>query len=312
MERYLITGGAGFIGSNIAASLIKQNKKVRIIDDLSTGKIENILAFKHKIEFIEDSICNRSAIQEAVKGVDYILHQAAIPSVQRSVEDPLLTNYVNVIGTLELLNAAKQNNIRCVVIASSSSVYGDTPQLPKREDFLPLPLSPYAVSKVTIEHYAQVFSNLYGLNVVCLRYFNVFGPRQDPSSEYAAVIPAFITALLTERRPKIFGDGNQSRDFCFVENVVQANLLACSASGLSGKIINIGSGQTITINQLFSELKSLLNSKIEPIYAPPRKGDIRHSLADITKARTILKYNPQINLKQGLKYTIEWFKHKLK
>ncbi len=308
MPRYLVTGGAGFIGSNIAAELVRRGETVRVIDDFSTGRRENLEEILHGIEFIEGDICESAAVRQAVSGVDYVLHQAAIPSVERSVNDPIATNRANVDGTVSLLVAARDSGVKRVVFASSSSVYGDSPSLPKTEDMPPNPLSPYAASKLIGEYYCRIFQSLYGLETICLRYFNVFGPKQDPTSQYAAVIPLFIAAVASDRKPVVYGDGLQSRDFSFVENVVEANVLACAAPGeATGQIYNIACGERFTLLDLLDELGRILEKKPEPIFEPPRPGDIKHSLADISQAREFLGYEPKLDFAEGLHRTVAWF-----
>lgn len=308
MPRYLVTGGAGFIGSNIAAELVRRGETVRVIDDFSTGRRENLKEILDGIEFIEGDICESAAVRKAVSGVDYVLHQAAIPSVERSVKDPIATTRANVDGTVSLLVAARDSGVKRVVFASSSSVYGDSPTLPKTEDMPPNPLSPYAASKLIGEYYCRVFQNLYGLETICLRYFNVFGPRQDPTSQYAAVIPLFIAAVASDRQPVVYGDGLQSRDFSFVENVVEANLMACAAPGeATGQVCNIACGERLTLLDLLDELGRILEKKPKPIFDPPRPGDVKHSLADISQARKLLGYEPKVSFSEGLRRTVAWF-----
>ena len=321
MALHLVTGGAGFIGSNIVEELLRQGEKVRILDNFSTGKRENIAQIKRilhqenksktfeKLETVEGDVRSYHIVREAVAGVDFILHQAALPSVPRSVKDPITTNEVNVVGTLNILNAANESKVKRIIYASSSSVYGDLETLPKTEDMLPKPLSPYAVSKLAGEKYCQVFARLYGLETVVLRYFNVFGPRQDPSSQYSAVIPKFITLMKEGQSPTIYGNGQQSRDFTYVTNVVEANLLACKKGleELSGEVFNIAYGKRICINELVASIQKLVNVKIEPFYAEPRPCDIKHSLANIGKARQYLGYEPKIDFYQGLSKIISDF-----
>lgn len=309
LMNYLISGGAGFIGSNIAKRLVEEGESVRIIDNFSTGKLENISSISGKVEIIDGDIRDTDIVSKAVRDMDFIIHQAALPSVPRSVKDPLTSNSVNVTGTLNLLNAVREAKIKRFVYASSSSVYGDTPVLPKREDMQPNPQSPYAVAKLTGEYYCSIFYKVYGLPTVSLRYFNVFGPNQDPQSQYAAVIPRFITAILNQKNPVIYGDGGQSRDFTFVENVVEANLLSCKSDNASGKIFNIACGDRYTINTLLNELYSLSDKKVDPVYSEPRQGDIRHSHADISRARETIGYSPKVDFKEGLRRTVEWFKY---
>jgi UDP-glucose 4-epimerase len=307
MAHYLVTGGAGFIGSNIVETLIEKGEKVRAVDNFSTGKKENIAPFMERIEFMEADILDMKAMKDACNGIDYVLHQAALPSVPRSVTDPISSNRTNVDGTVNILWAAKEAGVKRVVYASSSSAYGNTPILPKKEDMPADPLSPYAISKYTGELYAKIFYQIYGLSTVSLRYFNVFGPRQDPGSQYAAVIPKFINSLMTNSPPVVFGDGEQSRDFTFVKNVVDANILAAHAEEASGHVFNIACGKRITLNQLVKKLKGILSSPMEPIYTDPRPGDVKHSLADISNAEQILNYKPAYKLEEGLQKTVEWF-----
>jgi len=310
MSKYLVTGGAGFIGSHIVEELLRRGEKVRIIDNLSTGKIDNIKDFLSEVEFIEGDLRDINKVREAVKGIDYVLHQAAIPSVPRSIADPISSNSSNVDGTLNLLFAAKEAKVKRVVIASSSSVYGDSEILPKTEEFTPNPISPYAVTKLVKELYARVFYQIYGLETVSLRYFNVFGPRQDPTSQYAAVIPRFITKMLKGESPVIFGDGEQSRDFTYVKNVVEANILASISDKVGrGEVINIACGESITLNQLVNRINEILGTNIKPIYTEPRSGDVRHSLASINRAKELLGYTVKVSFLDGLKETINWYKN---
>ncbi len=309
MSKVLVTGGAGFIGSNLTEELLRRGHSVRVLDDFSTGKRENLTFDKEypSLEIIEGDIRDFKTCQEAVKGVEYVFHQGAVPSVQRSVEDPETSNAVNVGGTLNILLAARDGGVKRVIYAASSSVYGDTPTLPKHEEMPANPLSPYALQKYVGEKYCQLFCQLYGLETVSLRYFNIFGPKQDPNSLYSAVIPKFIDALLRGRAPIIFGDGEQSRDFTYIDNVVQANLLAMSAEHLYGETMNIACGKRISLNQLLSGLKEILGSNLSPIYQEPRKGDVRHSLADIRRAKETLQYEPKVGIEAGLKKTVEFF-----
>jgi len=308
MPIYLVTGGAGFIGSHIAEELVRREKKVRIIDNFITGKRENLASFSDKIELIEGDIRDYKTCRKALKGVSYVLHQAALPSVPRSIQDPLLTNDINVRGTLTLLVASSEAKVKKFIFASSSSVYGDDPGLPKKEGKEGNPLSPYAASKFVGEKYCQAFSLTHGLRTVSLRYFNIFGPRQDPSSQYAAVIPNFITRILRNQNPVIFGDGEQSRDFTHVANVVLANMLALEKKELRGEVFNVACGERITVNSLASEINEVLGKNIAPVHEKPRPGDIRHSFADISKAREMLKYVPKIKFREGLERTIPWYK----
>ncbi len=307
MSLYLVTGGGGFIGSNIVEALLKRKEKVRVLDNFSTGKRENLFPFLNRIELVEGDIRSYHIVNEAVDGVDFILHQAALPSVPRSVNDPITTNEVNVVGTLNILNAARDAHVKRIVYASSSSIYGDLETMPKTEDMLPKPLSPYAVSKLAAEKYCQVFTRLYGLETVALRYFNVFGPRQDPTSQYSAVIPKFISAIQKDKSPVVFGDGEQSRDFTHVENVVEANLLACERGfeELSGEVFNIACGKRITINKLIRAVNEVLGKAVKPVYADPRPGDVKHSLANIGKARQFLGYEAKVDFYRGIRRVIE-------
>jgi len=305
---YLVTGGAGFIGSNLVASLVHRGAQVRVLDNFSTGRRENLADLAGDFEMVEADIRDLEAIRPAFEGVEFVLHQAAVPSVPRSVADPLTSHATNATGTVNVLLAAHDAGVRRVIVASSSSVYGDNPRLPKSEDMVPMSLSPYAASKVATEAYARTFWHVYGLETVCLRYFNVFGPRQDPASQYAAVIPKFITALLAGERPTIFGDGEQTRDFTYVGNAVQANLLATQAQGAAGGVFNIACGQRTSLNDLVRMLNELLGTDIEPIYEPARAGDVKHSLADITAARSVLGYKPEVDFREGLRQTVEWYR----
>lgn len=308
MARYLVTGGAGFIGSNIAEALVKRGDQVRVLDNLSTGYQHNLQGFD--VEFVEGDITEIDDVSKAVADVDFVYHQAALASVPRSVKDPLATNQACVTGTVNVLHAAHQAGVQRVVYAASSSAYGDQPFMSKRESDLPAPMSPYAVAKLSAEYYCRAFYSTYGLETVCIRYFNVFGPRQDPSSEYSAVIPLFITALLEGRQPKIFGDGEQTRDFTFIDNVVHGNLLAASAPAedVAGKVFNVANGKTISLNQMLAKLNQLLGTDIQPTFEPPRVGDVRDSLADISQARKCLGYEPVVDFNTGLERSIEFYK----
>jgi nucleoside-diphosphate-sugar epimerase len=305
---YLVTGGAGFIGSHLVEGLVKKGERVRVIDNLSTGKLENLELFMDEIEFIEEDLRDPKAAAQAAKGVDFILHQAAIPSVPRSIEDPIGSTENNLKGTLHLLMAARDAGVQRVVYASSSSIYGDSPTLPKREDLPSAPLSPYAASKLAGEYYCQVFHRVYGLETVSLRYFNVFGPRQDPLSPYAAVIPKFITRALTMKPLVVYGDGEQSRDFSYVADVVQANLLACGARGIAGEQFNVGSGEQTSLNQLVQTLKKTIGADLTVEYTKPLTGDIKHSVASIEKAQRLMKFEPLVPFSEGLLRTVAWFK----
>lgn len=302
-KKVVITGGAGFIGSHLAELLASRDYHITVLDDLSTGKMANIepLLKKANVEFIPGSITDLPVLQRLFKGVHYVFHQAAIPSVPRSVKDPLSTNEVNITGTLNVLLAARDESVEKVIFASSSSVYGDTLILPKTEDMVPHPQSPYALTKLVGEYYCGIFHQIYGLPTICLRYFNVYGPRQDPNSPYAAVIPVFITRVSRGKTPIIYGDGEQARDFTFVKDVALANILAAE-SNTSG-VFNIGRGERFTINQLAQLVIRLMGNNVKPVYEEPRAGDIRYSLADISKAKTF-GYNPRYNLQEGLKETV--------
>lgn len=283
---------------------------MRVFDNFSTGKRENIEEFtkKENFELFEGDLRRINDIKKAIKDIDYVLHQAAVPSVQRSVENPMISNDSNIKGTLNLLIAARDKGVKKVVYASSSSIYGDSPELPKKEDMPPNPVSPYALTKYTGEKYCQLFSNLYGLPTICLRYFNVFGPKQDPNSQYAAVIPKFTNAILNGEHPIIYGDGKQSRDFTYVANVVQANLLACESDSVEGKLFNVACGERHTLLDLVAELNKILNKEIKPTFIESRKGDVRHSMADISKIRGYLDYHPIYSFREGLEKTVEWYR----
>jgi len=307
-KHYLITGGAGFIGSNIAHELVKRGEFVRIIDNFSTGKRENLADILDKIDLIEGDIRYLNTVTQAMNGIDYVIHEAALPSVPRSIETPIESNDVNINGTLHILYAAKEAKVKRLVYAASSSAYGDTPTLPKIETMKPNPLSPYAVNKLTAEMYCSVFTRVYGLETVALRYFNIFGPRQDPNSYYSAVIPKFIKALLQNEPPIIFGDGEQSRDFTYIENVINANLLACKAPAeAAGNVVNVACGERITLNELAGELNKFLGKNIPPKHGNPRPGDIKHSLADVSLAEKLIGYTPTVKIPEGLKRTLDWF-----
>ncbi|MEN6312354.1 MAG: SDR family oxidoreductase [Acidobacteriota bacterium] len=308
MARFLVTGGAGFIGSHIAETLVRRGDEVRVLDNLMTGKRENLASFIDHIHFIEGDIRDLETCRRAVKGMDHVLHEAALASVPRSVNDPLTTNAVNVAGTLNLLVAARDAGVGSFVMASSSSVYGDDAGRAKREGTEGRPLSPYAVSKLVDEKYCQVFHGLFGLKAVALRYFNVFGPRQDPLSQYAAVVPLFITKVLRGESPVIYGDGEQSRDFTFVRNVVEANIVAAECGAAGGEAINVACGDSLTVNALFAAVNKILGTDIKASYADPRPGDIRHSTADVAKARRLMGYEPAVPFMDGLRETVSWYK----
>ena len=312
MTRYLVTGAAGFIGRSIAKHLLDQGHFVRGIDNLSTGKRENLLGLD-RLDFVAADITDTDAITRACEGIDIVFHEAALASVPRSVAEPVPTNHANVTGTVEVLNAARKAGVRRVVYAGSSSAYGDSPTLPKREDMLPNPISPYAVSKLAGEHYMASFYQVYGLETVTIRYFNVFGPYQDPNSQYSGVLARFIPMMLRGEEPTIHGDGEQSRDFTFIENVVNANLLAASAPAekVAGKVFNVATGTRVTLNQTAEVLKKLTGYKGPVHHGPERAGDIKHSLADITAAREALGYEPKVNFEQGLERTVQWYRNAL-
>lgn len=308
MAGVLVTGGAGFIGSHLVEALVRRGDRVRVLDNFLTGRRENLAEFRKDVEVLKGDIREPSDCRKAVRGLDRVLHQAALPSVPRSVQDPRLTNDINITGTLNMLLAARDAGVAGFVFASSSSVYGDDPTLPKKEGREGKPLSPYAVSKLAGEKYIRVFHDLYGLNAVALRYFNIFGPRQDPSSQYAAVIPNFVTRLLRGEPPVIFGDGKQSRDFTFVANVVQANLLAAEGKDAGGEAFNIACADRITVAGLAQALNGILGTAIPPVHEPARPGDILHSFADIGKAKAGLSYRPSVAFEDGLRRTVDWYR----
>ncbi len=307
MATYLVTGGAGFIGSHIVERLLKEGHSVRVLDNFSTGREEN-LNFTTKHELIRGDIRNPDICRKAVEGVDFVLHQAALRSVPKSINDPLSYNEVNVTGTLNLLLASRNFKVNRFVFASSCSVYGETEKFPEREKDLPAPISPYAASKLAAEYHCYVFSKVYDLETVCLRYFNVFGPRQSLESEYAVVVPKFITSMLNGKNPPVYGDGKQSRDFTYIDNVVEANLLSCQMPGISGEIFNIASGKAYTVLELLKHLNKILDTQIKPQFDPPRHGDVRHTLASIQKAKKSLNFKVKVDFLQGLQKTVEWFK----
>ena len=305
---YLVTGGAGFIGSHTVDELLRLGTSVRVLDNFSTGKRDNLREALSHIDLIEGDVSDLETVRQAMEGASYVIHLAALSSVPLSVTDPLASNQANVVGTLNVLVAARDVGVHRVVYASSSAVYGEDPVLPKREDMRTLPLSPYAVSKLTGEHYCQAFHHVYDLPIVVLRYFNVFGPRQDPTSQYSAVIPKFIAALLQGEPPVIYGDGGQSRDFVYVTDVVRANLLACESPDGVGQVFNVGSGERYTLLDLVSNLHQILDVSIEPKFTDPRPGDIRHSYADIGQAQHTIGYQPTIVFYEGLEQTEAWFR----
>jgi nucleoside-diphosphate-sugar epimerase len=307
MAFYVVTGGAGFIGSAVVRRLARDGHEVRVVDDLSTGKRANLDGLAGRVALHHGSICDRDLLDSAFAGADFVLHQAAIPSVPLSVEDPLGVNEVNVTGTLAVLWAARDAGVRRVVYASSCSVYGNAPELPKREDMAPAPMSPYAVSKLAGEQYCCAFTEVYGLETVSLRYFNVYGPRQDPSGPYAAVVPMFAQAIAEGRRPRVLGDGEQSRDFVFVEDVAEANVRASTAEGAAGAVLNIGVGERHTLNELLGLLRETMGKPFDVEYAEPRAGDVRHSQADISRARQVIGFEPQVSFGEGVRRTVQWY-----
>jgi UDP-N-acetylglucosamine/UDP-N-acetyl-alpha-D-glucosaminouronate 4-epimerase len=315
MEKMVVTGGAGFIGSNLSEHLVNQGYSVSVIDNLSTGRMQNLSGWSEKagkkFRFLHLDINKTDRLRKAFRGASYVFHLAAIPSVARSIADPAATQSANINGTLSVLIAARDAGVKRVIAASSSSIYGDDPNLPKREDHTGRPLSPYALSKSVTENYCRLYYQLFGLETVCLRYFNVFGPRQDPKSEYAAVIPRFCTRLLAGMPPIVYGDGEQSRDFTYVTNVVQANWKAATSPGVAGEAFNIGCGAQTSLNRLIETLKAILGSAVQPVYEETRKGDVRHSVADISKASRMLGYSPAVSLEAGLERVLEWYRRGL-
>ncbi|MDF9407849.1 SDR family oxidoreductase [Pelotomaculum isophthalicicum JI] len=309
MSTFLVTGGGGFIGSNLTIALVEQGHKVKVLDNFSTGSLDNLTPVLNEIAVHKGDLRNLNDVRQAVKGVDAVFHQGALPSVPRSVADPLTTSEVNINGTLNIFQASRDAGVRRVVYASSSSVYGVNDILPKVESMTPCPMSPYAATKLAGEVFGRIFYELYGLETVGLRYFNVFGPRQNPKSEYAAVIPRFIKALLDKTPPVVYGDGEQSRDFTFVDDVVQANLLSWRAAGVAGKVVNIAGGNRITLNGLLNVLKGITGSQMEAIYSEARPGDVKHSMASIEKASGLLGFSPKTSLEKGLRSTVEWLKN---
>src|ERR1700687_4809011 len=306
--RYLVTGGAGFIGSNTVDELVRRGHSVVVLDDFSSGKEDNLAEVRNKITFIKGSITDIEVVRKAMHEAEYVLHLAARTSVPRSVKDPIETNKINIDGTLNVLVAAKELKVKRVVFAASSSAYGETPTLPKVETMQPEPISPYGVTKYVGELYGQAFGRCYGLENVALRYFNIFGPRQDPSSPYSGVLAKFCSAFLEDAQPVVFGDGEQTRDFTYVENAVQANLLACEAPSVSGKVFNVGVGGRVSLNEVVRVLGKISGKTLETKYEPPRDGDIRDSQADISQARELLGYEPQVSFEEGLSRTYEWYR----
>ena len=313
MAKYLITGGAGFIGCNLARFLLKKGHEVVVLDDLSTGKLDNLAAIRKDITFFQGDIRDRSACDAAVRGCQAVFHHAALGSVPRSVKEPELSHDVNVNGTLTVLEACRAAGVKRVVFAASSSAYGDQPVSPKHEGMVPMPISPYAASKLCCESYMQAYAAVYGMETVCLRYFNVFGPHQDPAGAYAAVIPAFVSRVLKGEQPIVFGDGEQSRDFCFIENVCRANLLSAEvpANVCNGRPMNIACNRATTLNQILGKIKTLLGSDITAIYQPMRTGDVKDSLADIRRAKETIGYEPTVYFEEGLERAIDWYKANL-
>ncbi len=310
MKRALVTGGAGFIGSHLVEGLLAQGYQVRALDNFATGRRENLAHIATEIELLEGDVCNLTTVRNAVRQVDVVFHEAALPSVERSVKNPLESNEVNIAGTLNVLLAARDAGVRRVVYAASSSAYGDSPALPTIETMLPDPLSPYAVSKLAGEQYMKVFTQLYGLSTISLRYFNIFGPRQDPTTQYAGVIAKFMTCALEGKPYPVFGDGEQSRDFTYVENVVQANLLAAEVAFKDSPLLNIACGTRASLNDIIAMVNELTQQKLAAHYGPPRAGDVRHSLADITRAKQTLGYHPMVDIREGLRQTLEWYRGK--
>jgi UDP-glucose 4-epimerase len=311
MDKFLVTGGAGFIGSNICKKLISQNCFVRVVDNLLTGKKSNLAGILDKIEFIEADMGDHAVAAKGMEGIDVVLHQGALPSVPRSVDDPAATHKHCINATFTLLLAARDAKIKRFVYAASSSAYGNTPTLPKVETMPVNPLSPYAAAKLMGEYYCSVFYKVFSLETISLRYFNVFGPHQDPTSQYAAAIPAFVTSILKDTPPTIYGDGQQSRDFTYVDNVVEANLLAARAKKTQGEVVNIACGEAITVNAIIEMINEITGKSVKPVYAPPRKGDVKHSLADITAAKKLLGFKPVVSFKAGLSKAIDWYRDNL-
>lgn len=308
MSLCLVTGGAGFIGSHIVRRLLADNHEVRVLDNFSTGHRRNLAEVEQRIEIVEGDICDPEAARRATRGATAVFHLAARASVPRSVEFPFEANEVNVTGTLGMLLAARDAGARRFIYSASSAAYGETPTLPKIESMSPQPVSPYAVSKLAGEYYCSCFARVYGMETISLRYFNVFGPRQDPNSQYAAAIPAFVTRMIRGQRPIIFGDGEQSRDFCYIDNVVSANLLSLSAEKLAGQTVNVACGQRVTLNRIIELINELLGADIQPDYQPPRAGDVKHSLADVAAARDVIGYQPLVLFEEGLRRSIDWYR----
>ena len=311
MEKFLVTGGAGFIGSSICRRLVAEGCFVRVVDNLLTGKRSNLASIIDRIDFVEADMGEPQVARAAMKDIDVVFHEGALPSVPRSVDDPALTHRHCVDATFTLLMAARDAGVKRFVYAASSSAYGDTPTLPKIETMTPHPLSPYAVGKLVGEYYCSVFAGVFGLQTISLRYFNVFGPHQDPASQYAAAIPAFVTAILQDRPPTIYGDGEQTRDFTYIDNVVQANLLAARAKETHGEVVNVACGEAVTVNAIIDAINRLLGKNVRPIDEPARPGDVKHSLADITAARNLLAFEPVVLFREGLEKSIDWYRRNL-
>ena len=305
---YLVTGGAGFIGSHIAQALVARGNRVRVLDNLSSGRLANLEPIRDQVEFVQGDITDAPLVARLMPGVECVFHQAALASEPASIETPLVSHAACATGTVTVLDAARRAGVRRLVFAASSAAYGNQPTSAKRETDLPGPISPYGAAKLACEAYCQAFTATYGFQTVCLRYFNVYGPRQDPNSPYSAVIPLFVTAMLDGRRPTVYGDGGQSRDFTYVGNVVQANLLAAERPGVEGRVFNVGNGRSTDLLTLLSVLNRLLGTRIEPIFAPPRPGDVRESMADITQARTLLGYDPQVDFEEGLRRSVDYYR----
>ena len=308
MAMYLVTGGAGFIGSHIVHELVRRGEAVRVLDNLSTGRIANLAQVSGRIAFHEVDICKPGVISQPFTRVEYVIHLAALPSVVRSVEDPLTSNAVNLTGTLNVLLAAREAGVKRLVFAASAAAYGDNPTLPRVETLTPNPLSPYALAKLAGEYYCRIFTRIYGLQTVALRFFNIFGPRQDPNSPYTGVLSKFVAAYQRGDTPVIFGDGQQSRDFTYVDNVVDAVLRACTAPAAVGKVINVGVGRSYTLNETIALFNGIFGRQVIPRYDPPRKGDVLHSLADISLARQALGYEPRVGFEEGLRRTVQWYR----
>jgi nucleoside-diphosphate-sugar epimerase len=311
MASFLVTGGAGFIGSHLVERLVRDGHAVRVLDNFATGKRENLAPFSARIELIEGDLRSTADCAQACAGIEIVLHQGAVPSVPKSVEDPVTSHEANVDGTFNILMAARDAKCRRVVFAASSSAYGDLVELPKRESARPEPLSPYAVNKLVGEYYCRAFACCYGLETIALRYFNVFGPRQDPKSQYAAAIPAFVTAILRSEPPTIYGDGEQTRDFTYIDNVVHANLLAAQAPRVAGEVVNVACGERVSVNQIIAQINKLLGKNVSPAYVPDRPGDVKHSLADITRAREVIGFEPIVPFDEGLRRAIAWYRENL-